>query len=69
MKANHTTPALTAEQLEAKIALKLLNSIDAADAKGLADALGNYGMFTAAQYRRACTLQAHTLTKAPTLAP
>jgi hypothetical protein len=69
MKANETTPALTAEQLEAKIALKLLNKIDAANDKDLTNALGDYGMFTAAQYRRACTLQAHTLTKSPTLAP
>jgi hypothetical protein len=66
MQDNISTDATA---LEAKIVLKLLNDIDSADPKKRGEALNDYGMFTAAMYRRACTLQAHTLTKAPTLAP
>lgn len=58
-------PELTAEQFEAKITLRLLESIDKAGAKELDNALAQYGLFTAAVYRRACALQAHTLTKPP----
>lgn len=70
--ATSSQPApLTATQLEDKICLTLLARIDAAHGKPkeLADALSDYGMFTAAQYRRACTVQAYTLTKAPVHAP